>query len=85
MTVEVKTLLNTFDAVGIAPRERFLKTPDEYNPKRLLNSFQSIIVFGEGGNEESNDMSEFKDSFGSVLAQVAVIDYLKSKGLILLL
>ncbi len=57
MTEKIKAMLNIFDKVGIATKERFENTPEEYHPKNLLKGFEAIIVFAEGKKEDSiNEM-----------------------------
>ncbi len=45
MTEKIKAMLNIFDVVGVATKDRFKNAPEEYHPKNLLEGFTSAIVF----------------------------------------
>lgn len=68
-----------YDVVGIAPRNRFQNAPFEYHPDRLLEGFQSAIVFGQG-NVSTDEMGGFTDIFACLNAQDNVIKALRSEG-----
>lgn len=79
MTEKIKAMLNIFDKVGIATKERFENIPEKYHPKNLLEGFETIIVFAEGKKEDSIDeMGGFSNYLGTIAAQSEVINYLNS-------
>lgn len=78
ITCSIKKMLDIFDKVGIAPRERFNEAPEKYHPKNLLEDFQSVIVFAQGS--AGADMGSFSDYLGTIAAQSDVASYLKSLG-----
>ncbi|MBZ4687788.1 MAG: (Fe-S)-binding protein [Clostridiales bacterium] len=81
MTEKIKAMLNIFDRVGVATKERFENTPEEYHPKNLLEGFESIIVYAEGKKEDGIDeMGGFSDYLGTIAAQSDVISHLNSLG-----
>ena len=81
ITQKIKVMLNIFDKVGIASKERFENVSAKYHPKNLLERFESIIVFAEGKKEDSVDeMGGFSDYLGTIAVQSEVISYLNSLG-----
>lgn len=79
MTMNIKKMLNIFDRVGIATKDRFINAPPAYHPQKLLKGFESIIVFVEGKKHGSSDeMGSFTDYIGAITAQSDVMSYLNS-------
>lgn len=81
MTEKIKSMLNIFDKVGIATKERFDNNPENHHPKSLFEGVESIIVFAEGKKEGSIDqMGGFSDYLGTIAAQSEVMSYIDSLG-----
>ncbi|WP_105614672.1 hypothetical protein [Vallitalea okinawensis] len=81
MTDQIKVMLDLFDRVGVATKERFENAPKEYHPNNILEGFESVIVFAEGKKEDSVDeMGGFSNYIGTIAAQSDVITYLNSLG-----
>jgi len=80
MTEEIKELLVFFDRVGVGTKDRFVKVIDENHPNKLLEGFESVIVFAQGSDSENENMGAFDDYLGAITAQSDVIEYLDQRG-----
>lgn len=81
MTQDIKSALAVFDKVGITDKIAVADAPGEYNPKKLMADFESVIVFVEGNSDpNAANMGGFKDYLATISAQVNAMGILESLG-----
>lgn len=78
----IKSILGKiFDCVGIADKERFKEAPEKYHPNKILDGFESVIVYAQGNkNNSEHSMGSFRDIWGSITVQNEVVRFLESQG-----
>ncbi|MCM1991749.1 hypothetical protein [Oceanirhabdus seepicola] len=87
VTKNVKEMLSAFRLLGVSSRERFeneeISTLKDKHPKKILENFQSVIVFGDGTHKKDKNTHEplsFNDHVELLTSPTGVVKYLNSLG-----